>query len=133
MIPDLQFSILCDDVRREDNGKFILIGIFDSLRFRTLPSAPPRICVVNRWCCGSGVFKQVTRIIGPDGVEPIGIGREVDIKLNTQEQTATSVEIFMNLGFKVHGIHWVEILLDDQLRLRYPLIVAPPTGGGQQA
>ena len=29
MIPDLQTSLICDDVRQERNGKFILIGIFD--------------------------------------------------------------------------------------------------------
>ena len=28
MIPDLQASLLCDDVRQENNGKFMLIGIF---------------------------------------------------------------------------------------------------------
>ena len=31
MIPDLQSSLLCDDVRQERTGKFILIGLFDSL------------------------------------------------------------------------------------------------------
>lgn len=131
MIPDLQCSILCDDVRQENNGKFILIGIFDSLRLRSLPSGPHRVCVVNRWCCGVGAFKQLTRFVGPDGTEPVAIGREVEIKLGAQEQTATSVEIFMNPVFKVPGVHWVEILLEGQLRLRYPLMIAPPTPAAQ--
>ena len=30
--PDLQFSVLCDDVRREENGKFILIGLRSKVR-----------------------------------------------------------------------------------------------------
>ncbi len=125
MIPDLQCSVLCDDVRQENNGKFILIGLFDSLRLRALPSGH-RLCVVNRWCCGVGTFKQLTRFVGPDGVDPIAVGREVEIKLNAQEQTATSVEVFLNPVFKTPGVHWVEILLDGQLRLRYPLVVVPP-------
>ena len=125
MIPDLQCSVLCDDVRQENNGKFILIGLFDSLRLRALPSVH-RLCVVNRWCCGVGTFKQLTRFVGPDGVDPIAVGREVEIKLNAQEQTATSVEVFLNPVFKTPGVHWVEILLDGQLRLRYPLVVVPP-------
>mgnify|MGYP007112075314 CR=1 FL=1 len=73
----------------------------------------------------------LTRFVGPDGTEPVVIGREVEIKLSAQEQTATSVEIFMNPVFKVPGVHWVEILLEGQLRLRYPLMIAPPTPAAQ--
>jgi len=29
MLPDLQSSLICDDVRQERNGKFMLIGLFD--------------------------------------------------------------------------------------------------------
>ncbi len=31
MIPDLQSSLICDDVRQERNGKFMLIGLFDAI------------------------------------------------------------------------------------------------------
>jgi hypothetical protein len=43
MIPDLQASLLCDDVRQERNGKFILIGIFEGLVVAQLPAAFYRI------------------------------------------------------------------------------------------
>ena len=50
MIPDLQTSLLCDDVRQERNGKFILIGIFDGLFLTQIPGPFARVCLVNRWC-----------------------------------------------------------------------------------
>ena len=123
MIPDLQASLLCDDVRQERNGKFILIGIFDGLAVQKLPTRFHRICVVNRWCCGQGNFKQKTRIIGPDGSAPIAEGKEIDVNLANSNLTATSIEVFMNTPFEKDGVYWIEVLLNGQLRLRYPLIM----------
>ena len=48
MIPDLQASVLCDDVRQERNGKFMLIGIFDGLVQAVNQPVCPRICLMNR-------------------------------------------------------------------------------------
>ena len=123
MIPDLQASLLCDDVRQERNGKFILIGIFEGLVVTQLPATFHRICLVNRWCCGEGVFKQRSRIIAPDGQTVVCEGQQIPIKLTGQEQNATSVEVFVNLRFLHQGTHWVEVLLDQQLCMRYPLHV----------
>ena len=128
MIPDLQASLLCDDVRQERNGKFILIGIFDGLFLAQLPGGFPRLCLVNRWCCGQGTFAQQSRIMGPDGARPICEGQSVSITLPDENQIATTVEVFANVQFQSAGPHWVEVQLERQLRLRYPLHVrlAPP-------
>lgn len=128
MIPDLQTSLLCDDVRQERNGKFILIGIFDGLAVAQLPTAFPRICLVNRWCCGHGNFTQRSRLVAPDGTSVVCEGQPIAINLPDEHQIGTTVEMFVNVQFHGQGVHWVEILLDHQLRLRYPLHVAfaPP-------
>ncbi len=129
MLPDLQASLLCDDVRQERNGKFILIGIFDIIAVQALPTVFPRVCVVNRWCCGSGSYEQRSRVLRPDGTRPLVEGKPVNIRLPGDEATATSVEFFMNLRVEEEGTHWVEVLLDGDLKLRYPLrvsLVKPP-------
>ena len=62
---------------------------------------------------------------------PAIVGKEVEIKLAEDRHTATSVEIFVNPKFETEGTYWVEILLDGQLRMRYPLairIVQKPGG-----
>ncbi|MBN1558022.1 MAG: hypothetical protein JW951_07740 [Lentisphaerae bacterium] len=120
MIPDLQSSILCDDVRQERNGKFILIGLFDTLGVPAFPAVFQRICLVNRWCCGEGRFTQHSRIIRPDG-NALARGKPVTVVLANAEATATSVEFFVNVRFETEGTYWVEVLLEDDLRLRYPL------------
>jgi hypothetical protein len=129
MIPDLQSSLLCDDVRQERNGKFMLIGIFDGLMVAQIPSAFPRICLVNRWCCGHGTFTQRSRMMAPDGTTTVCDGQAIPINLPDENQIGTSVEIFVNVQFRVQGVHWIEVMLDQQLRLRYPLhvkLVPPP-------
>jgi len=121
MVPDLQMSVLCDDVRQERNGKFMLIGIFDGLAHPVNQPVCPRICLVNRWCMGEGEFIQKSRIMAPDGVSVVAEGQPVRITLSNDQHVATTVEVFMNLVFRQAGTHWVEILLDQGLRMRYPL------------
>lgn len=131
MVPDLQSSLLCDDVRQERNGKFILIGIFDGLVLPSFPAVFPRLCLVNRWCCGEGDFVQRSRLVAGDGHTLIAEGRPIQIKLPNSEQVATTVEIFINLRIPHQGPYWMEVLLDQHLRLRYPLhvrLVAPAPG-----
>ncbi len=121
--PDLQASLLCDDVRQERNGKFILIGIFEQLLVPSFPAVLQRLSLVNRWCSGKGEFQQLTRITAADGASRLAEGRPVTIKLADQNQVATSVEYFVNLRFPEEGTYWIEINLEQQLKLRYPLHV----------
>lgn len=134
MLPDLQSSLLCDDVRQERNGKFLLIGLFDSIAAQQTPIQYPRLFMVNRWCSGQGEYKQKTRILKPDQVTPVVEGKEIPVRLPSPEATATNVEVFMNVKFEKEGTHWVEVLLEGDLKLRYPLRVAkvkPPQPGSQ--
>ncbi len=133
MIPDLQASMLCDDVRQEANGKFIIIGVFDVVHARQYPLNFPRICVLTRWCGGEGTFQQVTRLLHPDQQKVVIKGQPIAVRLANSEATVTNIEAFLNVPLEKPGIYWVEILLDNDLKLRYPLRVnllpAPPTPG----
>ncbi|MGE4489116.1 MAG: hypothetical protein AB7E95_06200 [Kiritimatiellales bacterium] len=121
MIPDLQSSLICDDVRQERNGKFMLIGIFDAIHAERLPLTFAKICLVTRWCSGEGTFTQHSRIMHPDQRTVLAEGKEVQVTLPSPEAAATSVEVFINLQFPAPGTYWVEILLENDLKIRYPL------------
>ncbi|MBQ9343621.1 MAG: hypothetical protein IJT88_00200 [Kiritimatiellae bacterium] len=132
MMPDLQSALLCDDVRQERNGKFILIGLYDALALHTFPSRQPRLCIVTRWCSGLGTFTQHTRIVAPDQETVIMDGRLIPVELTSPEASRTNVELFMNVTFREPGTYWMEILLDNDLKLRFPLRViqrTPPPPG----
>jgi hypothetical protein len=121
MLPDLQSSLLCDDVRQERNGKFMLIGLFDMIAVPKYPAVFQRICIVNRWCCGMGTFTQRSRLVKPDGLTSVIDGREVSVNLADSEATATCVELLLNVKFEAPGTYWVEVLLGNDLKMRYPL------------
>ncbi len=121
--PDLQSALICDDVRQERNGKFILIGLFDAIMVQNLPTHYPRLFLVTRWCSGEGEFQQRSRIVKPDGLTALVEGQLIPIRLPGPEATATNVEIFLNVAFQEEGTHWVEVLRDGDLAIRYPLRV----------
>ena len=136
MLPDLQSSLLCDDVRQERSGKFILIGLFDSLGSPKFPFRHARLFLVTRWCSGEGSFEQHTRILRPDMESIVAEGRKIPVNLANSEATATNVELFLNLEFHEPGTHWVEILLDGDLKIRFPVrvaLVSHPQGNGPSA
>lgn len=124
MTPDLQASLICDDVRQERSGKFILIGLFDAIALPQYPASFQRLCVVNRWCCGEGSFQQHSRLLSPDQRQTVAESKPVNLNLPNTEATATCIEFFLNVRFDAPGTYWIEILLENQLKLRYPLRAA---------
>lgn len=132
MQPDLQFSVLCDDVRREDNGKLMLIGLFEALGGPAYPLVYPGLHVVNRWCNGEGEYRQRVRIVGADN-QVLVETTESPVLLPDPMANVTAVSLFRNVNFPKPGKYWVEVLLGGDLKQRYPLMaveIRPPQGPG---
>lgn len=120
--PALLFSVLCDDVRREDNGKFILIGLFETIGAASFPVMHPALFVINCWCSGTGVFTQKTRIVAPGNTNLIE-DKETKFNLSNIKSKHRIVARFNNIRFDNPGEYAVEVLLNNELKVRYPLIV----------
>jgi len=127
ILPDLQCSLLCEEVRQEANGNLFLIGVLNVIRVPQLPIVAGRICVFNRWTAGLGQFTETIRIIAPDQTTVLRTG-EMKFELRDPAMSATSAMLFGQLEFKVAGTYFVEVLVDDVMKLRYPLplVVVPP-------
>ena len=123
ILPDLLFSVLCDDVRREHNGKFIMIGLFEVIGARKLPVTHPRLTIVNRWANGTGRFDQQTRVVSGETDQVLVKDKEVPFALADTHRSHTVVSVFAGLRFDRVGLYWVEILLKGELKLRYPFQV----------
>jgi len=129
ILPDLQAALLCDDVRQENNGKFILIGLFDAMFAPQWPLRYPRLFVVTRWCSGAGQFTQRTRFLRPDQKHLVTEGQPIRFQMNEPETLVTNIEVFFNLEFLGAGTHWIEILLDSEIKVRFPLRIATAPSG----
>jgi hypothetical protein len=122
MIPDLQASLMCEDVRMEANGSNTIVGVVNFIGAPMLPIRIFKACVWTRWCSGSGHFLQETKIIAPDEETLIGEAK-IEFELKDEESHTTNVNVFSGLEFKEFGIYHVEILLDGKLKVRYPVNV----------
>lgn len=113
---------MCDDVRREDNGKFILIGLFEAIGAKVFPIIHPTFYVVNCWNSGLGSFKQKTRIINKEGTV-LAEDVETAFSLNNLKSKYKVIARFSNLRIEKPGEYAVEIMLNNDLKIRYPLLV----------
>ncbi len=121
--PDLQFSVLCDDVRREENGKFILIGLFEAINAKKFPATHQMLFVVNRWCKGEGTFTQKIRIVNTIDKSNVFQTDDQAFELPDIDRHHTLISRFNNLLFPNPGKYWIEVFLDNELVLNYPIIL----------
>ena len=131
ILPDLQSAVLCEDVRCEINGMQTLVGIINIIPAPALPVNCYRLCIWSRWCSGAGKFRQRSRIIGVDEQQVLAQA-EVEFELREMEGHATNVHYFGGVQFQQYGLHHVEVFLENELRLRFPLPVVRMTLAKQQ-
>ena len=131
ILPDLQCSLLCEEVRQEANGNFLLIGILDVVRVPQLPVTAFKLTVFNRWTAGLGMFAENVRLIAPDQTTVL---RKSDVKFAMKDPgiNATTVTLFGNVEFATAGSYFVEVLVDDVMKVRYPVNVVVVQAPGQQ-
>lgn len=127
ILPELQASLLCEEVRQEANGNLFIIGVINFLRVPQLPVVAARLCVFNRWTSGVGRFAETTRLLAPDGITVLTKG-ETKFELPGPASHAVNVLAFVNVEFKIAGTYFLEVLVDDVMKIRAPLsiVLAPP-------
>jgi hypothetical protein len=68
-------------------------------------------------------FTENVRLIGPDQTTVL---RQSQVKFGLQDahQHATNVTVFSQLEFPAPGVYYVEVLVDEVMKLRFPLPLA---------
>jgi hypothetical protein len=127
ILPDLQASLLCEDIRQEATGNLILVGVLNLIRVPQLPVTAFKLFVYNRWTAGVGQFTETIRLVAPDQTTVV---RKADVKFVLQDasHSTTNVTVFGNVEFTQPGAYFVEVLVDDVMKIRSPLpvMVVPP-------
>ena len=132
ILPDLQCALLCEDIRQEVNGNFILVGVLGYLRVPQVPLTVFRLCVFTRWTAGLGQFTEIVRLIAPDQTTVLRKG-QVRFALQDATQHSTNVIVLPQVQFAAAGVYQVEVLVDEVMKLRFPVpvvVVPPPPGPG---
>jgi len=133
ILPDLQASLLCEEVRQEANGNLFIIGVINFIRVPQLPIVAGRLCIFNRWTAGLGQFTEKIRLLAPDQTTVINKA-ETKFELRDPVHSATGVMVFGNVEFKAAGNYFIEVMVDDVMKLRYPIPVihTPPPNQNPQ-
>ena len=129
ILPDLQCSLVCEEVRQEANGNFFLIGVIDVVRVPQVPITAFKLSVFNRWTAGLGQFTESVRLIAPDQTSVL---RKSEVKFGMKDPSmnATTVTLFGNVEFTSAGSYYVEVSVDDVLKVRFPvnIVIVPQPG-----
>lgn len=134
ILPDLQCSLLCEEVRQEANSNFFLIGVVNYINVPQMPVILFKLTLFNRWTAGVGNFTESARLIAPDQTTVL---RKSTVKFQLKDAAthATTISVFGQLELKTAGTYFVEVLVDDVMKLRYPVpvVVTPQNPNPQQA
>ncbi|HEY6168354.1 MAG TPA: hypothetical protein VI454_09965 [Verrucomicrobiae bacterium] len=134
ILPDLQCSLVCDGFRQEANGNLILLGVMDKILATQFPVNVGQIVVVNRWTAGKGQFNQAVKLFAPDQTTVLA---KAENKVQLPDPVVSTTTILGIGGFKLEapGPYWIEVIIEDVLKLRYALPVfqvqqQPPPAAG---
>lgn len=122
--PILQFSVLCDSVAHGPDGKAVFLGVFESFK---RPVVVPQFAICNRWINGQGRFKQKTRLLNPK-LELLVETPYLEFELANRVTVANFQQMLTNVNFSQPGVYWVEVWLNEERVLSYPVpVYAQPT------
>ncbi len=110
---ELEYTILCDDVRLEAGNKLTLVGVFYGVYVPQLPVTIIKFAVLNHWR-GEGQYLTEVRILSPDRSQVIVASRPSGFQVQANG-FADNVTIFANVTFPVQGNYVVQTLVDSHL------------------
>jgi hypothetical protein len=116
--PVLQFSIPCLEIETEDKPP-VFSYVFYELPF---PNAPVSFYIANGWSNGEGSFTQEIKLIKPSGNLLVSTGKQ-DFELKSFNIPQLMVNLFRDMMFDEFGDYKVEVYLNDEKVIEYPLSV----------
>ncbi len=127
MKPDLVYSVLCDDVRQEINGKFIFLGVFQNIWVKGLPAVHHRLCIANSWYNGIGGFHARSAVVAPDKKTRVVERPGQDRPHGGGTRFDRGEDFFQNIRFAEEGLYWVEVSLEGDARDPLPVPGCAPS------
>jgi len=116
--PVLQFSIPCLELETEDRPP-IFSYVFYELPY---PNSPVSFYIANGWSNGIGSFLQEIVIKRPSGSNFVSTGKQ-DFELKQTNVPQLMVNYFKDMQFDEFGDYIVEIYLNEEKVIEYPIIV----------
>ena len=124
--PYLQYSVPSLEVFIDERGWLPSFNrIFYELPFPEFPFKFPGkgFFVANGWSNGEGTFTQKIKILGPDHQTVIVDSGSKTFELKNADIAFVGVNFLQEVQFEKPGIYWIQVLLNEELLLEYPMTV----------
>ena len=128
--PYVTAALLCEKVLQEKDESLTVIRIIDKLQYQVLGSLPadskPLIALQGLVGIKSGpvVGKHTLKIVGE---KPGGSRKqlhELPLDLLGADQ-GQNIILNIQIGIDQDGLHWFDVIFDDEVLTRIPLVVTP--------
>jgi hypothetical protein len=120
--PELDYAVVCDDVRFEVGDRISLMGLFDAIAVQSFPTTHPRLAVVVAWAGLRGEAKSEIDLVDPTGTTLGKLG-VANLKESGEKKGARHIAVTYNVPFRGPGTHQVKIYLNGELIRSIPLPV----------
>ena len=110
---DLDYTILCEDVRLEAGNKLTIVGVFYGIYVPQLPVTIIKFAVLSHWR-GEGRYLTEVRILSPDRSQAIVASHPSSFQIQPNGY-ADNVNIFANVTFPKAGDYVIQTLVDSHL------------------
>jgi len=110
----LNFILMCDQAFQDPaSGKGSIIGIFDTIGAKAVPTVHPRFFVVVNTSGNKGSYAGTIEIINKKNDEVIASARGM-IEMNPKGAN-TLVVNFVNVVFPAFGSYWLKFTIDGNI------------------
>ena len=93
-----------------------------------VPVTARRLCLFNRWTAGYGQFIETVRLVAPDQMTVLRKQRIEILPAGSHPSRHQRGHAAAAVKFEIAGPYYVEVLVDDVMKIRYPFIIhlVPP-------
>lgn len=103
--------------------KPVFVGVFDSITAPAFPVRHAKFYLVNKWAGGRGDHTESFCLVSPDGMKTILEGPSTEFSLPDRSGSHTVQARVENVEFERPGTYWVQIFLNGEMVVEYPLPV----------
>lgn len=127
MKPSLQFSVPCMNIADHGDKPQSFESIFFELPVPEIPFELDQFFIANGWCSGKGRYSSVMKILKPDGSTLVNTGEQL-VELESQTKPFMIVNKIRGVELDVVGTYKIQVFLDNEMVLEYPLVVRKVEG-----
>jgi hypothetical protein len=114
-LPTHAFTLMCEDIRQEDQGKMSILGLYtEKIFFKETPMRMRSLGFLTRFSGGNGVFHISIKLKGPtiDLIPILKVDEAAHFPQSVDSEVSTLGMLVGSVEFKEQGWHAYEVYFE---------------------